>query len=88
MKYRSSLKKICPLCRFVTRSRRVFVVCENKRHKQKQYFRPIKARSLSTLASEAVCGAIAAPVSGSEARVCGVPQLRADWLAGVHCASA
>lgn len=51
MKYRTTLKKICTSCRVVTRSRRVFVLCENKRHKQKQYFRPIKARSLSTLAS-------------------------------------
>lgn len=51
MKYRSTLKKICTSCRIVTRSRRVFVVCENKRHKQKQYFRPIKARSFSTMVS-------------------------------------
>lgn len=49
MKYRATLKKICPLCKMVTRNRRVFVVCENRRHKQKQYFRPIKARSFSTL---------------------------------------
>ena len=50
MKYRTTLKKICPSCRTVTRDRRVFIVCENKRHKQKQYFRPIKARSYSTWA--------------------------------------
>ena len=53
MKYRTTLKKICTSCRVVTRSRRVYVLCENKRHKQKQYFRPIKARSLSTLVSSA-----------------------------------
>ena len=51
MKYRTTLKKICPLCRMVTRDRRVYVLCENKRHKQKQYFRPIKARSFSTVAA-------------------------------------
>ena len=51
MKYRSTLKKICPTCRIVTRSRRVYVVCENKRHKQKQYFRPTKARSFSTVST-------------------------------------
>ncbi len=64
MKYRTSLKKICPLCRIVTRSRRVFVLCENKRHKQKQYFRPIKARSLCTMVDEAARVATVAPVSG------------------------
>lgn len=51
MKYRTAIKKICPACRIVTRERRVFVMCENKRHKQKQYFRPIKARSFATWAS-------------------------------------
>jgi large subunit ribosomal protein L36 len=55
MKYRTTLKKICPSCRMVTRDRRVFVLCENKRHKQKQYFRPIKARSFSTVASMCAC---------------------------------
>jgi ribosomal protein L36 len=45
MKYRSTLKRICALCRIVTRNRRVYVTCENRRHKQKQYFRPIKGRS-------------------------------------------
>ncbi len=55
MKYRSTIKRICALCRIVTRNRRVYVTCENKRHKQKQYFRPIKARSYSTLVEPTHC---------------------------------
>ncbi|MCH2309583.1 MAG: 50S ribosomal protein L36 [SAR202 cluster bacterium] len=36
MKVRSSVKKICPKCRIIRRNRRVMVICENKRCKQRQ----------------------------------------------------
>ncbi|MDH3358588.1 MAG: 50S ribosomal protein L36 [Desulfobacteraceae bacterium] len=36
MKVRSSVKKICAKCKIVRRKRVVRVICENKRHKQRQ----------------------------------------------------
>ncbi|MFQ5863641.1 MAG: 50S ribosomal protein L36 [bacterium] len=36
MKVRSSLKRICDNCKIVRRKGRVFVICKNPRHKQRQ----------------------------------------------------
>ncbi|MGC6367213.1 MAG: 50S ribosomal protein L36 [Candidatus Marinamargulisbacteria bacterium] len=36
MKVRASVKKMCEKCRIITRNRRVMVICENPKHKQKQ----------------------------------------------------
>ena len=36
MKVRSSTKKICPKCKSVKRKGRVYIVCSNPKHKQKQ----------------------------------------------------
>ncbi|OQY57150.1 MAG: 50S ribosomal protein L36 [Desulfobacteraceae bacterium 4572_88] len=36
MKVRSSVKKICNKCKIIRRKRVVRVICENKRHKQRQ----------------------------------------------------
>jgi large subunit ribosomal protein L36 len=36
MKVRASTKKICPKCKIVRRKGVVRVICENKRHKQRQ----------------------------------------------------
>ncbi|MBW2367154.1 MAG: 50S ribosomal protein L36 [Deltaproteobacteria bacterium] len=36
MKVRSSVKKMCNKCKVVRRKRIVRIVCENKRHKQRQ----------------------------------------------------
>ena len=36
MKVRSSVKKICDKCRIVKRKGVVRVVCENRKHKQRQ----------------------------------------------------
>ncbi|MFQ5751362.1 MAG: 50S ribosomal protein L36 [bacterium] len=36
MKVRSSLKKICDNCKIVRRKGRLFVICKNPRHKQRQ----------------------------------------------------
>ncbi|MDO9565542.1 MAG: 50S ribosomal protein L36 [Candidatus Desulfaltia sp.] len=36
MKVRASVKKICSKCKIVRRKRVVRVICENKRHKQRQ----------------------------------------------------
>ncbi|MDO8469814.1 MAG: 50S ribosomal protein L36 [bacterium] len=36
MKVRSSVKKICMKCKTVRRRGRVFVICVNKKHKQRQ----------------------------------------------------
>ena len=36
MKVRSSVKKICPKCKIVKRKGRVYVICENPKHKQRQ----------------------------------------------------
>ena len=36
MKVRSSVKKICKDCKVVRRNGKVYVLCKNKRHKQRQ----------------------------------------------------
>ncbi|MGD8256196.1 MAG: 50S ribosomal protein L36 [Desulfobacterales bacterium] len=36
MKVKASAKKICPKCKIVRRKGVVRVICENKRHKQRQ----------------------------------------------------
>jgi len=36
MRVRAAVKKICPKCKTVRREGRVFVICTNARHKQRQ----------------------------------------------------
>nr|YP_009184786.1 ribosomal protein L36 [Jenufa perforata]ALO62888.1 ribosomal protein L36 [Jenufa perforata] len=36
MKVRSSVKKICENCRLIRRKGKVMVICNNKKHKQRQ----------------------------------------------------
>ncbi|MBI4094537.1 MAG: 50S ribosomal protein L36 [Candidatus Liptonbacteria bacterium] len=36
MKVRASVKKICKGCKIVRRGGRLYVVCTNKKHKQRQ----------------------------------------------------
>lgn len=36
MKIRASVKKICNKCQIIKRKRRVTVICENPKHKQRQ----------------------------------------------------
>ncbi|MBW1895838.1 MAG: 50S ribosomal protein L36 [Deltaproteobacteria bacterium] len=36
MKVRASVKKMCAKCKIIIRKRTVRVICENKRHKQRQ----------------------------------------------------
>ena len=36
MKVRASVKRICPKCKIIRRKGSVRVICENKRHKQRQ----------------------------------------------------
>lgn len=36
MKVRPSVKAICPKCKIVRRKKRVMVICENPKHKQRQ----------------------------------------------------
>ncbi len=36
MKVRSSVKKICKDCKVVRRNGKVYVLCKNKKHKQRQ----------------------------------------------------
>lgn len=36
MKVRSSVKKICDKCQIVRRKGRIYVVCQNPKHKQRQ----------------------------------------------------
>ncbi len=36
MKVNPSVKKICSKCKIVRRKRRVYVICENPKHKQRQ----------------------------------------------------
>ncbi len=36
MKVRASVKKICAKCKIVRRKGRIYVVCENPKHKQRQ----------------------------------------------------
>lgn len=36
MKVRASVKKICPKCKIVRRKGKIYVICENPKHKQVQ----------------------------------------------------
>nr|YP_009295271.1 ribosomal protein L36 [Dasya binghamiae]AOH77283.1 ribosomal protein L36 [Dasya binghamiae] len=36
MKVRASVKKICDKCRIIRRHRKIMIICENPKHKQKQ----------------------------------------------------
>ncbi|MCI5702471.1 MAG: 50S ribosomal protein L36 [Erysipelotrichaceae bacterium] len=36
MKIKPSVKPICPKCKIVRRKGKVYVICENPKHKQKQ----------------------------------------------------
>ncbi len=36
MKVRASVKRLCEKCKVVKRRGRVFIICENPKHKQKQ----------------------------------------------------
>lgn len=36
MKVRSSVKKLCNKCKVVRRKGRIFVICDNPKHKQRQ----------------------------------------------------
>jgi large subunit ribosomal protein L36 len=36
MKVRPSVKPMCEKCKVIRRHRRVFVICDNPRHKQRQ----------------------------------------------------
>jgi len=36
MKIVSSIKKICPKCQMVKRKGRLYIICSNVKHKQKQ----------------------------------------------------
>ncbi|PIS38723.1 MAG: 50S ribosomal protein L36 [Candidatus Nealsonbacteria bacterium CG08_land_8_20_14_0_20_43_11] len=36
MKVRSSIKKICQKCKIVKRQGRIYIICKNPKHKQRQ----------------------------------------------------
>nr|QCI05085.1 ribosomal protein L36 [Callithamnion tetricum] len=36
MKVRASVKKMCEKCRIIRRQRKIMVICENPKHKQRQ----------------------------------------------------
>jgi len=36
MKVQASVKKICLKCKAIRRKKRVFIICENPKHKQRQ----------------------------------------------------
>ncbi|MBI1975086.1 MAG: 50S ribosomal protein L36 [Parcubacteria group bacterium] len=36
MKVRASVKKICAKCKIIRRKRRLYVICSNPKHKQRQ----------------------------------------------------
>ncbi|HAT74374.1 MAG: 50S ribosomal protein L36 [Candidatus Moraniibacteriota bacterium] len=36
MKVRASVKKICDKCKIVKRNKKIFVICSNPKHKQRQ----------------------------------------------------
>nr|ATL58143.1 ribosomal protein L36 [Azolla mexicana]ATL58257.1 ribosomal protein L36 [Azolla microphylla]ATL58323.1 ribosomal protein L36 [Azolla nilotica]ATL58413.1 ribosomal protein L36 [Azolla rubra]ATL58503.1 ribosomal protein L36 [Azolla caroliniana]ATL58707.1 ribosomal protein L36 [Azolla filiculoides] len=36
MKIRASIRKICEKCRLIRRRRRIMVICQNPKHKQRQ----------------------------------------------------
>lgn len=36
MKVRSSVKKICDICKIIKRKNKIMIICENLKHKQRQ----------------------------------------------------
>lgn len=36
MKIRASIKRMCDKCKIIVRRRRIMVICENPKHKQRQ----------------------------------------------------
>ena len=36
MNVRASVKKICPKCKIIRRRGKIYVICENPKHKQRQ----------------------------------------------------
>ena len=36
MKVRASVKNICPKCKIIKRRGKIYVICENPKHKQRQ----------------------------------------------------
>lgn len=36
MKVRGSVKKICEHCQIVKRKRKIYIICKNQKHKQRQ----------------------------------------------------
>jgi len=36
MKVRASVKKICQKCKVIRRKKRVYIICSNPKHKQRQ----------------------------------------------------
>ncbi|MEK7627335.1 MAG: 50S ribosomal protein L36 [Patescibacteria group bacterium] len=36
MKVRSSVKKICDKCKWAKRKRKIYIICSNPKHKQRQ----------------------------------------------------
>nr|YP_063589.1 ribosomal protein L36 [Gracilaria tenuistipitata var. liui]Q6B8X1.1 RecName: Full=Large ribosomal subunit protein bL36c; AltName: Full=50S ribosomal protein L36, chloroplastic [Gracilaria tenuistipitata var. liui]AAT79664.1 50S ribosomal protein L36 [Gracilaria tenuistipitata var. liui] len=36
MKVRASVKKICDKCRVIRRNRKIIIICNNAKHKQRQ----------------------------------------------------
>ncbi|HET6267179.1 MAG TPA: 50S ribosomal protein L36 [Acidobacteriota bacterium] len=36
MKIRASIKRMCDKCKIIVRKRRIWVICENPKHKQRQ----------------------------------------------------
>ncbi len=36
MKVRASVKKICRLCKVIRRGKKLYVICSNPKHKQRQ----------------------------------------------------
>jgi large subunit ribosomal protein L36 len=36
VKVRASVKRLCPKCKIIRRRGRVYVICENPKHKQRQ----------------------------------------------------
>lgn len=40
MKVRASIRKICNNCRLIRRKGKVFIICQNPKHKQRQIKKP------------------------------------------------
>jgi large subunit ribosomal protein L36 len=36
MKVRASVKRLCPKCKVIRRRGKVYVICDNRKHKQRQ----------------------------------------------------